>query len=244
LSEKQFNQSTIPMKKVFVSFAAVSLLFLGSSFLMAGPAGEEVRNLKPFDGIGISISADVHYTQGNTHQIRIEGDESDVKELITEVEDGFLKIRYEDCRTKRSKLTIYITSQEIEKVSLSGSAKFSADNPVNSDEMEIAISGSGEVKFSTLEGDEVDVKISGSGNVLLLKGTADEMDAKISGSGSLLAEQFEVSEFSAAISGSGTCKVTVKDELGAKLSGSGSVYYHGNPEVSSAASGSGKVKKL
>lgn len=204
---------------------------------------QETRDLTAFEGIGIGIHADVYYTQGNTHEITIEGNEKDVRELITEVKDGFLKLRYDDWRAKRSKLTIHITSEELEKVSISGSAKFKAE-PLTSDEMEMAISGSGTLTLAGLKGDEVDVKISGSGNVVIEKGSADEMDVKISGSGKLLAERFEVSEFDAAISGSGSCRITVTDELDAKLSGSGSIYYHGNPRVNSVSSGSGKLKTL
>jgi len=232
------------MKKVFVSLVTICILVLGSGFLLADKAGEEVRDLESFDGIGISISADVFYTQGNTHEIRIEGNDKDVNDLITEVKDGFLKVRFENWKIKRSKLTIYITSQELENISLSGSAKFKAEKPVGSEEMDLAISGSGLVHFSALESNEVDVKISGSGDAVIDKGSADELDVKISGSGKLSAEQFEVSELSAIISGSGTCKITVKDELDARLSGSGSVYYHGNPQINSTASGSGKVRAL
>jgi hypothetical protein len=232
------------MKRVFVPLPAICLLVLSSGFLPAGMAGEEVRDLQPFERIGISISADVFYTQGNTHEIKIEGDDRDVKDLVTEVKDGFLQVKYEDWKIKRSKLTIYITSQELEKVSISGSAKFNAEKPVSSEEMDLVISGSGSVQFSTLESDEIDVQISGSGDAVIDKGSAGELDITISGSGKLLAEQFEVSEFSAVISGSGTCKITVKDELDAKLSGSGSVYYHGDPQVNSVVSGSGKVRTL
>ena len=232
----------ITMNKVFVSLATICLLVLGSGCLLADKGGEEVRDLESFDGIG--ISADVFYTQGNTHEIRIEGNDKDVNDLITEVKDGFLKVRFENWKIKRSKLTIYITSQELENVSLSGSAKFKAEKPVSSEEMDLAISGSGLVHFSALESDEVDVKISGSGDAVIDKGSADELDVKISGSGKLMAEQFEVSELSAIISGSGTCKITVTDELDARLSGSGGVYYHGNPQINSTASGSGKVRAL
>jgi hypothetical protein len=232
------------MKKTFVSLLSILLLLLGTGCLPADAAQEETRDLEPFTGIAIGISADVYYTPGNTHEIRIEGNERDVKELIVKVENGTLKLKYDDWRTGRSKLTIHIISRELEKVSVSGSAKFMAEKPVSSEEMTISISGSGTVQFSELKGDEMDVRISGSGNAAIEKGTADEMEVDISGSGKLQAEHFSVSELSVNISGSGTCRITVTDELDARLSGSGSVYYHGNPEVNSKASGSGKVRSL
>ncbi len=232
------------MKKVFFSMAGLLVMLLVSSFIFADRAAEDVRNLESFQGIGISISADVFYTQGNLHEIRIEGAERDVDDLITEVRDGFLQVKYENLKIKRSKLTIYIISKELDAVKISGSAHFKAEKPVTSEEIDLAISGSGGVLFSKLVSDEVGVKISGSGSIELAAGNADELDVKISGSGKLKAEKFEVSECSTTLSGSGSVRITAKDELDVRMSGSGKVYYHGNPLVNSVSSGSGRLIAL
>ncbi len=224
--------------------AVLTLLFL-NSFMMPDIPKEEVRKLDAFSGIGISISADVYYTPGNAHEIKIEGDSKDVDDLITEVRDGFLQVKYPNSwRTRHSKLTIYITSKELDAVKISGSAKFKAGEAITTDEMDLAMSGSGGILFEKLNADEVDVKISGSGDIDLVSGSADELDTRISGSGKVNAEAFEVEEFSASISGSGSVRITVKEELEARISGSGKVYYHGTPRVNSSSSGSGKVVAL
>ena len=232
------------MKRVVFSLAGIVTMLLVTGFTFPDRAAEDVRQLESFTGIGISISADVYYTTGNSHEIRIEGKEKDVSDLITEVRDGFLQVKYENWKVSRSKLTIYITSKELEDVKMSGSGHFMAEEPVSSEEMELAMSGSGGITFSKLKSEEVDVKLSGSGNISLNSGSAEEMDVKLSGSGKVNAEQFEVSEFSAAISGSGSIKIDCKEELDVKISGSGKVYYHGNPRVNSVSSGSGKVVSL
>jgi hypothetical protein len=232
------------MKRLIIKAASMFVLLIGSGFLLTSLAAEDVRNLKPFYGIGISVHAEVYYTQGNNHEIRIEGNERDVKDLITEINNGFLQVKYDNNRIKRSKLIIHITSKEVESVKISGSSQFKAKDPVSSEEMDLAMSGSGGVTFNQLDSDEVDVKISGSGSITLHKGKADEMGVKISGSGKLQAEDFEVSECSIAVSGSGNCRITATDELDVKLSGSGKVYYRGNPQLSSVSSGSGKVVEL
>lgn len=221
-----------------------AFLLLSCGYRPASIPAEETRQLESFQGIGISISAQVIYTPGSKHEIKIEGEEQDVKELLTKVEDGYLKLRYEKNRMHRSRLIIHVTSKELEKLSISGSANVESTEPISSEEMNLAISGSGSIRFPALESEEVDVRISGSGNVSLEKGNAEEMDVKISGSGKVLAEKFEVSEFSASISGSGSCRITVEDELKARLSGSGSIFYKGDPQVNSTSSGSGKVRSL
>ena len=232
------------MKRILVSMLAVTTLLIFNSFLSPDLPKEDVRILRVFSGIGIGVHADVYYTPGNTHEIRIEGEARDVEDLIAEVDDGFLKLKYENWRIKRSKLTIHITSKELDAVKMSGSGLFESDSPITSEEMDLAISGSGNIVFKKLNAEEVDVKISGSGDVLLDSGSAEELDLRISGSGKLKAETFDVDEFSASISGSGGARITAKEEIEVRISGSGSVYYHGNPRVNSSSSGSGKVKAL
>jgi len=223
---------------------AVFTLLLLNSFMVPDNPKEDVRKLETFSGIGISVSADAYYTPGNTHEIRIEGDSKDVDDLITEVKDGKLQVKYKSWRIRHSKVTLYITSSELDAVNISGSAKFKSAEPVTSDEMNLSMSGSGDILFEKLDADEVDVRISGSGSLELQSGSADELDASISGSGKLHAETFEVSEFSASISGSGGVRITAKEELDVRISGSGKVYYHGTPRVNSSSSGSGKVVAL
>ncbi len=224
--------------------AAMLVMLLTSSFLFSDRAADDVRKLDTFSGIGLSIHADVFYTPGNSHEIRIEGDDRDIRELITEVRDDFLLVKFNSPRMKRRKLTLYITSKNLEALKLSGSGHFNADKPVSSEEMDLAISGSGGIRFSELTSEEVGVRISGSGNIEIEKGNAEELDVKINGSGKLHSEEFEVSECSVRISGSGGVRITVKDELDAKMSGSGKVYYHGDPQVNSTSSGSGKAVAL
>jgi len=232
------------MKKVFIPMTAIlSLLFL-SSFMLPDMQKEDVRRLDVFTGIGVSVHADVFYTSGNSHEIRIEGADRDVDDLITQVKDGFLQIKYDDWKIRRSKLTIHVTSRELEAIKISGSSRFECGEALTANEMDLSMSGSGSILFTKLDADELGVKISGSGDIEIEEGVADELDASISGSGKMNCEAFEVSEFTATISGSGSVRITVKDELDTRISGSGKVYYHGSPRVNSVSSGSGKVIAL
>ena len=232
------------MKKMYLPFLmAFAAVFL-SGYSLIGQGGEEVRDLDTFNGIGVAISADVYYTPGNSPEIRIVGDEDDIRDLITEVRDGVLQIKYDSWRSRHSKLTLYITSRELELVKISGSADFMVKETLNSDEMELGLSGSGSIQMKNLRSDEVEVRISGSGSLEIEQGAADELDVSISGSGKLMAEGFEVSECDVSISGSGNVRIGVGDELNAKLSGSGRVYYRGSPRVNSVSSGSGKVQAI
>lgn len=227
-----------------ITIVAVLALILSNGFIAADRPVEDVRKLNTFTGIGVGVHADVFYTSGNNHEIRIEGDGKDVQDLITEVKDGFLHVKYKSWRTRHSKVTLYITSKELDAVRISGSSEFMCADPITADEMDLAMSGSGSILFEKLEAEEVGVAISGSGDIELISGSADELDVRISGSGKLNAETFKVSELSASISGSGSVRITANEELDVRISGSGTVYYHGAPRVNSSSSGSGKTVAL
>ena len=239
------------MKKLIVPLVLAVLLLTSSSFLLIHtnlssapfPSQEDFK-LEAFSYIHIGVSADVHYSVGSTHSVTVDGDQDDIEDLIVEVKNGALSIRYENNAKKRSRLDIHIVSKEFEGVKISGSAHFVTQDDIRSDEIDLVISGSGKAQFGQVNADELSVKISGSGDVLIDKGTAGECDAIISGSGKLLAEGFNVKEYGVKISGSGSCKIMASEDLDAMVSGSGSIYYTGNPTVNSVVSGSGKVRSL
>ena len=154
------------MKRTIYLLAASVLLLLSCGYRPAGPSAEETRQLESFTGIGVSVSANITYTPGPIHEISIEGEEQDVKELVTRVENGYLKIRYTRNRIQRSRLTIHITSEELNRISISGSAKFKSSKALSPEEMGIAISGSGNIYY---RGDpRVNTTASGSGKVRAL----------------------------------------------------------------------------
>lgn len=241
------------MKKVLFPILLIALIIFATGASLSIPDHsansrtafqDKFMNLERFSAIHIGINADVTYNTGSKHGITISGDKDDIEDLIVEVKGEALSLSYPSYGKKRDRLVINIVSEELESVKISGSAHFTAEDAVESDEMDLVVSGSGKINLSELSADEVGVKISGSGSVEIQKGQADECDAIISGSGNMKAPGFKVEEFSAKISGSGNCEITALSELEAVISGSGSIYYNGSPQVNSVVSGSGKVKKL
>lgn len=232
------------MKRFIIAFVTLGILIISSSFSPATMKAQDIRSLDKFSKIGISIHAEVFYTPGDKHEIRLEGDERDIEKLITEVQDGDLNIRYKTGYRQKSKLKLHITSKSLEDVRLSGSGTFYSEKKVNTPKMYVAISGSGTVTFDELVSEKVKARISGSGDIMLNAGSASMLGVQISGSGKVKAEHFEAGSLDAATSGSGSIWITVTEDVNYKSSGSGSLYYHGDPRVNSVSSGSGKIRAL
>jgi hypothetical protein len=228
------------MKHIIIIFIAGVLTIFNTLW-----AQTERRNVDAFSAISMGVAGDCYITQGNSVNLEVEGDADDLDDLITEVRNKTLYIKYRrgGWNIRRNRVTIHLITPELSEISLSGSGKVISRNRLNSDHLEIKVSGSGKMTLE-VSADDLEASISGSGN-MEVSGTADQVELTISGSGNLEAEELRVDRYDVRISGSGRSRIYVGDELNAKISGSGSVYYTGDPDkVISNVSGSGRVKEL
>jgi Putative auto-transporter adhesin, head GIN domain len=236
-----------------VSLSIVSFLIVGGNLIgqnwSAGSItgeGEVVKKeitLEAIDGVNLGFNGNVVLTPGNMQKIVIEGQQNIIDNIKKEVKGGTWDIYFVKKVKEAKPVTVYITLPTVEELDLSGSgslrstAKFTGIN-----EIEIAVSGSGEITFD-YEANETEVNLSGSGKINL-SGASKMIEINISGSGDVFAEQLTATEGEINISGSGDARVKVNGELETSISGSGDVRYTGNASVRSSISGSGTVSKL
>ncbi|NQZ75211.1 MAG: DUF2807 domain-containing protein [Ekhidna sp.] len=226
----------------------ISTLLLSIAVAFSVSAQKRTIELDDFNELSLGIAATVYLKQGSSTEVEISCDDDILDEIEFEMRGDKLVIKREgkwnwNNGWRKSDVDIYITMQQIEALSVSGSGLIKGQNQLDTDDIRLSVSGSGDMELD-LNSDELDMRISGSGSIRL-NGSANEAEAKISGSGKVKAEDLEVNTFDASISGSGSCYITASDEITANISGSGSVYYSGDPKrVNSNSSGSGKVRKM
>jgi hypothetical protein len=217
-----------------------SITLILSTVLAFGQNREE-RDVSSFSGIALGISGDLYLTQGSPQKVVIQA-ESNLDRIETTVKGGLLRIKTDNWNQRIKGAKIWITMPTVEALHVSGSGNILAETSVDADELELKVSGSGEIKISELKADEIEAAISGSGDIIL-GGSADEIEIGISGSGGFSAGALKVNEGGVKISGSGDCSVDVTGELDAAISGSGTITYYSDPQVDARVSGSGKVRK-
>jgi hypothetical protein len=226
----------------------LGFILLGISILKPAMAEDQNRNVPSFSKIALRISGKVYLEQGDKQSVRIVAKESTLEDLITEVKDRTLHIRFPNNywfkRIDPGKIVIYITVPEIDGLTVSGSGDIISED-VKTRILDLAISGSGDIKIEDLTAERVSASVSGSGGINIGDGgVADELSVSISGSGNFKAGDFEAEDVSVRISGSGNCSVTSNGSVKARIAGSGNVYYNGNPSIDSSVAGSGKVRKM
>lgn len=200
------------------------------------------RTTAEYDKIMVGGSFDVVLVKGKEGDITIEGEENIIPYLETEIDGDVLKIGYKrniNINTNR-KLTVTVSIRKIEAISLGGSGKITAKDPIKTSELSVNLGGSGDIDIA-IDAKEVRGKIGGSGDIKLT-GVATSFSSSIAGSGSIKAYDLTVNTANITIAGSGSVRLTVNDEIQSKIVGSGSVFYKGNPpRINTRAMGSGKV---
>jgi len=248
---------------IFVLFLMMTgLLFTGCYKAWHNVEGNydvvtETRYYSGFNRVFNEGNFDVYIIQDGSDEVIIEAESNLIPLIRTKIEGSALVVDTKDNLRNNYPMKIYVHTDEIEEVRLSGSGLIHAENIITgtietelsgsgdiffsgtASDAEISISGSGSIE-SGLTCDDLKVDISGSGDIELY-GTANNGDFRISGSGSIRAYELILQDCYADISGSGSIYLTVENYLNVKISGSGDVYYMGNPSLDVNISGSGSI---
>jgi hypothetical protein len=230
------------MKKLAALFL-VAILVAGMA--SGQTAVKETRDVKDFTKISYGISGNLNIKIGPEFSVVLEGQKDDLREVITDVSDGKLRIRMDNWGFNfNEKVNAYVTLPKINGLSVSGSGRAEILDAINdADELNLNVSGSGKLLTAGLVVDALDCGISGSGDIVIGgAGNTDRADISISGSGSYTGETFEIDHLEIHVSGSGSCLCKVGDSLKASISGSGNVTYIGSPKIDARVSGSGHVR--
>jgi hypothetical protein len=240
------------MKKLFFLLPILPVVLFGCSsnyngmgfVLGEGPVVRRTLDLDPFEGIKLSISADVTITQGDQQLVEVEGQDNLIDLITTEVQGGVWRISsHKNFRNNKS-LRVYITLPRLSSAGVSGSGNITGTNIFNnSEELDLAVSGSGNISLE-VEAGSIEAGISGSGD-MELRGNTQSFGVGISGSGDVEALNLTTAQARIRISGSGDVEIHVTEELDASISGSGDVRYRGQPRaVKARSSGSGDIEAI
>jgi hypothetical protein len=208
-----------------------------------GPLTSETRSVSGIQHIDLQMDAKVEVTQDSTYFLEVVAQANIMDKILTQQNGAKLSIRHRNnLWIKADDIIIRIHLPNISALDVSGSGCIQAMSPLQSNQMEMEISGSGEINLPTLNAQNFDAEISGSGKITISSGTCPVVNTDISGSGAIRISGMQSNQVRTRTSGSGLTKVWATQTLFADISGSGDVLYRGNPLIDTHISGSGKVK--
>lgn len=257
------------MKKPVLFFAIIA--FGTSSCLESiiciegnGNLKTESRKVNEISELVNTTSLDIVYRKADSVSITITAESNLIDHIVTSSSGGRLEIRTDPrntCFDYTLRPLITITSPSLSAFDLTGSGSFEGDSIhaanveirstgsgnlyagfVNSDDLLIGISGSGDVSVTSAVCLESDFTLTGSGN-LEIAGKAGKGTMRVSGSGDVKSSGYEITAATETTTGSGNIYTLVINTLNAVISGSGNIYVKGNPVINQTVTGSGRVIK-
>lgn len=235
------------MKQTFFLLStAVVLLFTQTAcrkVVGRGPLTSETRSISGIQNIDLQMDAKVEVTQDSTYFLEVVAQANIMDEILTQQNGATLSIKHRNnLWIKADDITIRVHLPNVNALEVSGSGSILAMSPLQSNQIEMDISGSGEINLPTLNAQNLDADISGSGKITISSGTCPNVNTTISGSGAIRISGMQSNQVRTSTSGSGLTRVWATQTLFADISGSGDVLYRGNPLIETHISGSGKVK--
>ncbi len=209
-----------------------------------------VRNVPSFTGIEASTGVSVDFTQSNNQSVTVNVDPDKQQYVITEVENGILKIFIRNKGVKNlniNNLKVAVSGPKLSRLTTKSGASFKAVTPISESSFAASCNSgslvSGTFKIATNTALEIEsgssVKMNldtkslaldaSSGSSLKLSGTANTSVISASSGSSVSAGDFVTKSTVVDASSGSSVKINITESITASASSAASIQYKGNP---------------
>ena len=236
---------------VAICVACTACYYSSSDFKADRSFVKRVVKVGYFCKIESYTSADIKFVQGKKSSVRIEGTKSLVDNLDVRQKGETLVITTKGRGIRfvgQSRLTVYVSSPDITSVYLKGSGYFVAQGNIDTDALDVELSGSGDVDLRNVLCDNISLRLRGSGDVKALSVDCAAANIELLGSGDLEVKTLKARKAVAALRGSGDLDATLIGvaDVQASLLGSGDLDLNfvncGNANIDLRGSGDIELK--
>jgi len=229
--------------RTLTKISAVLILFLMTSCMFDGIKGNRIvktqtRNISSdFIAISVSHGIEVHLTMANKTSLTLEADENLHDIILTEVEDGVLRIYAEENIWSAKRRKVYLSAENLNEIRTTSGAEVISENTIKADDLDIRATSGSDVRLIL---DVTNLSCSTtSGADARLKGKANHFIAKSTSGSGIKASELEAKTCEASVTSGADIKVNVTEELEAKATSGGDIRYSGNPKKVRKNSSSG-----
>lgn len=236
---------------VAICVACTACYYSSSDFKADRSFVKRVVKVGYFCKIESYTSADIKFVQGKKSSVRIEGTKSLVDNLDVRQKGETLVINTKGRGIRfvgQSRLTVYVSSPDITSVYLKGSGDFEAQSNIDTDALDVDLSGSGDVDLRKVLCDNISLRLRGSGDVKAQSVDCAAANLELNGSGDLDVKMLKARKAVAALRGSGDLDATLSGvpDVQASLFGSGDLDLNfincGNADIDLRGSGDIELK--
>jgi len=224
-----------------IFFAAGSLL---ASKLMASNSEKErqTRQVSGFHGVSVTSGIDLYLSQKSTEEVVVEADADLIDKIITEVENGILKIyikqnNWSNINWKGDDRKVFVSIKNIDRLDASAGSDVESQSLLKADRLKVEASSGSDVKLG-VEANELEVE-SSSGSDIALLGKTNMLEVSASSGSDIDAAELVAKKCKASASSGSDIRVNVNEELEATASSGGDISYSGNPSQKNIDESSG-----
>lgn len=196
---------------------------------------KELNNVSNFSSIRVLGSPDVEYRQSSDSKttVSIYGSDNLVDLLEVSTVNGVLQVNIKKgvkILSGERRLKVIASSPSLDDVDIKGSADVYLKGTLKGADLNLNITGSGDIDVKNVKATTVKTIVSGSGDVKM-KGSTQTAMLTVNGSGDISADKLTATNVVATVSGSGDISCYASKQLDAKASGSGDIEYKGSPSI-------------
>lgn len=212
------------MKNEIIIIGLVLICMLSTSCALIffngnGKVEKQEKELSGFSGIDVSSGFNVYLSQSENEKVVVEIDENLQKHVRAEVNSGTLKIDASLRIRKVTKRNVYISSKNIDSITLSGGGSLTGESLIKIDHMYMNISGGGDLEME-INTPKLNFEMSGGGDAKI-RGNIESSSAKMSGGGDLIFDA-DCKDLVTSIKGGGHLKANINAlNLDCSISGGG-----------------------
>jgi hypothetical protein len=181
-----------------------------------------------FSEISVSRGLDVYLTQGDNVSLIVEADENLHDIIITEVENGVLKITTDENISFSKSKKVMLTFKDVSKIKATSGSDVFSTNTIITDNLELTTTSGSDM--------EVDINVqvadcrSTSGSDLRVSGKTNKLYAEATSGSDIKAGNLKAKISEARATSGADITLNTSEELYAKATSGGDIKYSGNPD--------------
>jgi len=231
------------MKNVILMVAFVACLAGCDYKTGSGNLVTQTRNVDRFKAVSVGGGFEVEIKIGSPAKVVIEADDNIINDIEATVNNGQLKISINDgISFNDAHVEVFITSNEITRISSSASAKVVVTDEIESDENITLKASSGSFIKATVNAPVTEADAS-SGAEIVVNGRTKTFKAESSSGATVKALDLLSENTTAQASSGASTSVHASVQINAKASSGGSVTYRGEASAIIKESSGGSIAK-
>ncbi len=214
----------LKMVKLFLSV----ILFVAFLNVNAQDTKTQTRQVGPFNEVHAGKGINVTLIQGDKESLKIEIENADPTDVITQLKGRKLNIKLKTKIFKDMSVMVYVTYKDILSIDASSGAFIQSDGVITAENLEL---NAGTGSSIVLEIDTKNVSSSLSSSKIELVGKTDFQKVSANTGAKYIADHLESKEAYAKSYTGANVWLTASKKLDAKANTTGKITYVGNPEI-------------